>query len=152
MQVLILEDEELAAEHLSNLIRRYDEGIKVLGVLDSVEEAVSWFRENPPPDLAFFDIQLADNRSFQIFEQCEVGCPVVFTTAYDQYALQAFKVNSIDYLLKPVSQEDLGQAFRQYEALKSTFGTSRREMEQIRRAFQMMSRKYKSRFIIRTKH
>ncbi|MCB0562870.1 MAG: response regulator transcription factor [Phaeodactylibacter sp.] len=152
MKVLILEDEELAAERLSNLIRQYDKDIELLGILDSVEDAVKWFQKNPAPSLAFFDIQLADARSFQVFEQCEVRCPVIFTTAYDQYALQAFKVNSIDYLLKPIGLEDLSQAFRQYESLRNTFTAANRGLEQIQQAFQMMARPYKSRFIIRSSH
>ncbi|MCO6480606.1 MAG: response regulator transcription factor [Phaeodactylibacter sp.] len=152
MTVVILEDEELAAERLSNLIRQYDDSIEVLATLDSVEDAVEWFRNNPAPSLAFFDIQLADGRSFQVLEKCEVGCPVIFTTAFDQYALQAFKANSIDYLLKPISLEGLTGAFRNYRAMKKALSLPDQELGQIQRAFQMMARQYKSRFIIRANH
>jgi DNA-binding LytR/AlgR family response regulator len=122
MKVVIIEDEAPAAERLSDLIRRHDPAMEVVACLDSVREAVAWFvAAAEPPDLAFFDIQLADGLSFDIFRQCRVPCPVIFTTAYDEYALRAFKVNSIDYLLKPIDAEDLRQAFAKLETLKSAF-------------------------------
>lgn len=150
MRILILEDESLAAERLEQLIRQYDESYQVLAVLDTVEDAVEWLSAHPAPDLAFFDIKLADGQSFQVFEATEVPCPVIFTTAYDQYALKAFKVNSIDYLLKPVEAPELASAFAQYNKLQKTL--SSREVAAMSRALQQMNKNYKSRFIVRSGH
>ena len=106
-RVLIVEDEPEAARRLETLIRDLIPHATVLAKLDSVKRSISWLSENPAPDLIFMDIQLADGLSFQIFEKWEVQSPVIFTTAYDAYALKAFKVNSIDYILKPVDRNDL---------------------------------------------
>ena len=102
MICLIIEDEKTAAERLSGLIKKYDQTIEITGVIQSVKKAVEWLNTNQAPDLIFMDIQLADGLSFEIFEQTIIKIPVIFTTAYDEYALKAFKVNSIDYLLKPI--------------------------------------------------
>ena len=96
------------------MVREADPDAVVLDILDSVSSTVKWFREHTEPDLAFFDIQLADGISFEVFDQVEVNCPVIFTTAYDQYAVKAFKVNSIDYLLKPVKKEELAAAMKKF--------------------------------------
>jgi len=95
MRVIIIEDEQLAAERLEELIQQYDPDVQIVASLDTVQDAVAWFASNPAPDLAFFDIQLADGKSFEIFEQAQINCPVIFTTAYDEYALKAFQVNSV---------------------------------------------------------
>ena len=116
-------------------------------------QIIAWFSKNEKPDLAFFDIQLADGSSFEIFKQIHVPCPVIFTTAYDAYALKAFQVNSIDYLLKPIDLDDLKGAFRRYEELKANFQKEETEndsLEQIRRAMQMIKKEYKQRFIIKS--
>ena len=118
MKIIIVEDEALAAERLSDLIRQYDQEIEVLALIDSVEDAVEWFGNHEPPQLAFFDIQLADGLSFEIFEQTNIKCPIIFTTAYNEYALRAFKVNSIDYLLKPIDADELSKAFDQFFLLQ----------------------------------
>lgn len=155
MKVLIVEDEAMAAERLVDLIHQYDASITVLDQLDTVSGAVQWLKNNPKPDLAFFDIQLADGSSFQIFDQVEVDCPVIFTTAYDQYALKAFKVNSIDYLLKPLDLEELTKAFQQFESLQQRFEqpqTNALSMDNIQRAMQMLTQQYKSRFVIKSGH
>jgi len=102
MNILIIEDEGIAADRLVQLLVELDASIEVIARLDSVKSSVKWLAENAEPDLAFFDIQLADGKSFEIFEQANITCPIIFTTAYDQYAIQAFKVNSVDYLLKPM--------------------------------------------------
>lgn len=120
MRVIIVEDEDLAAWGLLSKLLRVDPAIEVVSTLDSVKSAVAWLETNPMPDLAFFDIQLADGLSFEIFDRVKVTCPVIFTTAYDAYALKAFKVNSVDYLLKPVSQEDLAQALSKLRQLRGT--------------------------------
>lgn len=154
MKVLIIEDETLAAERLQQLILQYDNSIEIITSLDSVQEAVAWFTTAPPPDLAFFDIQLADGRSFEIFERCDIKFPVIFTTAYDEYALNAFKVNSIDYLLKPIDLESLTKAFQKYETLKSTFNnkdTPNITLETMQKVIQSLHKpNYKTRFVVKS--
>ena len=110
MRVILVEDETAAAVNLKTLLGQVCPEVQILTILESVTDTVEWFRKNPVPDLVFMDIHLADGDAFRIFEQVEVTCPVVFTTAYDQYALEAFRVNSIDYLLKPIKSEDLARA------------------------------------------
>ncbi len=107
MKVLIIEDEPRAANQLQKILSECNVPYKVLDIIDSVEEATNWFVKNPAPDLVFMDIQLADGLSFEIFQKVTVDCPIIFTTAFDQYAIKAFKFNSVDYLLKPVKQRDL---------------------------------------------
>lgn len=115
MNCLIIEDEKVAAERLSGLIQKYDQSIEILEIMQSVKNAVKWLNSNAPPDLIFMDIQLADGLSFEIFEQTIVKTPVIFTTAYDEYALKAFKVNSIDYLLKPIDLGELKNAINKFK-------------------------------------
>jgi len=107
MNILIIEDEDNAAIRLEKLIRRIKPDVEVLDILDSVESSVQWFLSNPAPELVFMDIQLADGLSFSIFDKVKIECPVIFTTAFDEFAIKAFEVNSIDYLLKPISEEKL---------------------------------------------
>ncbi|WP_299436465.1 LytTR family DNA-binding domain-containing protein [uncultured Aquimarina sp.] len=114
MKILIIEDEPRAANQLQNLIHKSAVDFELLEVIDSVEDAVLWFRNNTTPDLVFMDIQLADGLSFEIFQKIEVVAPIIFTTAFDQYAIQAFKVNSIDYLLKPIQQNELNAALNKF--------------------------------------
>ena len=102
MKALIIEDETAAARNLAAILRQEEPSMEIVATLESVAESVEWLRANPQPDLLFMDIHLADGDSFRIFDAVEIPAPVVFTTAYDQYALEAFKVNSIDYLLKPL--------------------------------------------------
>ena len=109
MKVLIIEDEQYAADKLERQLQKIDQTVTILSKLDSVESSVKWLKENRA-DLIFLDIYLGDSNSFKIFEQITVKTPIIFTTAYDQYAVEAFKVNSIDYLLKPISQRDLERA------------------------------------------
>lgn len=115
MNCLIVEDEKVAAVRLSGLIKKYDSTIDILGIVQSVKNAVQWINTHQAPDLIFMDIQLADGLSFEIFEQTIVKTPVVFTTAYDEYALKAFKVNSIDFLLKPIDQDELDNAINKFK-------------------------------------
>lgn len=117
MQTLIIEDELPAGRQLQKLLMEMRPGIRVLSILDSVEGAVKWLRREKNPDLIFMDIQLADGLSFDIFSQVEISVPVIFTTAYDQYTLRAFKVNSIDYLLKPVEPVELEKALTKFDRL-----------------------------------
>lgn len=123
MKVLIIEDEPLAQQELRRLLTKCAPQVEVMACLDSVEDSVEWLTNAPqPPDLIFVDIQLSDGSSFDIFEQITVSVPVIFTTAYNEYALQAFRVNSIDYLLKPIEEEALGAALQKLSSLKDQFG------------------------------
>ena len=110
MKTIILEDETRAANHLERLLSNVAPEIQVIAKLESVRDGVKYLRNNPEPDLIFSDIQLADGLSFDIYSQVAVRCPIIFTTAYDHYAIEAFKTNGIDYLLKPIEEERLGQA------------------------------------------
>ncbi|HBK30792.1 MAG TPA: DNA-binding response regulator [Porphyromonadaceae bacterium] len=110
MKAVIIEDEYVAAENLKRQIKAVDATVDVIAVLQSVEESVEWFSENAAPDVAFLDIHLADGDAFLIFEKIEIRCPLIFTTSYDEYALKAFEVNSIDYLLKPINKKNLEKA------------------------------------------
>jgi DNA-binding LytR/AlgR family response regulator len=115
MRTIIIEDEEYAARRLENLIRECDPSIEIVAKLQSVKESVAWFKSNVHPDLIFLDIQLEDDLSFAIFEQVKVQSKIIFTTAYDEYAIKAFKLKSIDYLLKPINKEELCQAILKYK-------------------------------------
>ncbi|MBX2973523.1 MAG: response regulator transcription factor [Flavobacteriales bacterium] len=116
MNVLLVEDEPAAVARMRKLLAAIDPAIRVVGDVPSVREAVAWFNSQPAPDLAFFDVQLADGDSFAIFSKVAVDCPVVFTTAYDEYALKAFRVNALDYLLKPVRADELAGAIARARA------------------------------------
>ena len=117
IRTLIIEDEEPAAARLEKLLKEVEPGIQILDVIDSVEIAVKWLQTNDPPDLLMLDIQLADGLSFDIFKKTKVDCFVVFTTAYDEYAIKAFELNSIDYLLKPVDRARLLSSMEKYRKL-----------------------------------
>ncbi|MCL1942765.1 MAG: LytTR family DNA-binding domain-containing protein [Candidatus Azobacteroides sp.] len=117
MNSIIIEDETIAAQALQSLIEETAPDVKILTVLQSIDESVEWFHQNMMPDLVFMDIHLADGSSFSIFEEVKITCPIIFTTAYDEYALKAFKVNSIDYLLKPIDKKELEQAIYKFRHL-----------------------------------
>ena len=150
MNILLIEDEPQAAQRLEKLVMTVIPKAIILSKLDTVKSAVRWLQSNAAPDLIFMDIQLADGISFSIFDQVEVKVPVIFTTAYDEYALKAFKVNSIDYLLKPIDEEGLRAAIKKYDSLTSmrTMAPDKM-MESISLAMQMLSKKYKERFMIK---
>jgi two-component system, LytTR family, response regulator LytT len=124
MKVLIIEDEELAVKKLQKTLASVDATAEVVGVADSIRSSVSWLQQNPSPDLILMDIELADGQSFEIFDKVDVKSTVIFTTSYDEYALKAFKVNSIDYLLKPIQKEDLQAALEKLRGLKSLYGNN----------------------------
>jgi DNA-binding LytR/AlgR family response regulator len=124
MKVLIIEDEELAVKKLQKTLASVDATAEVVGVADSIRSSVLWLQQNPSPDLILMDIELADGQSFEIFDKVDVKSTVIFTTSYDEYALKAFKVNSIDYLLKPIQKEDLHAALEKLKGLKSLYGSS----------------------------
>src|ERR1043166_7566305 len=138
MTILIIEDEPQAAQRLEKLIRSILPLAEFFPSIDTVKKSVQWFNSNHMPNLIFMDIQLADGISFQIFDQVEVKSPVIFTTAYDEYALKAFKVNSIDYILKPVYEQELRTAIQKYERL--TGHTNNKMMESIGLAMQLLTK------------
>lgn len=125
MNVLIIEDESATARRLQKLLLEIDPAIQVLAIHESIAQTVNWLGTHGQPDLMFMDVNLSDGLSFGVFEEVEVNCPVIFTTAYDQYAIQAFKVNSIDYLLKPVNKENLADSLRKYHKLQRTEGDAK---------------------------
>lgn len=149
MNVLLIEDEPLAAERLEKLLHEIRPQLKVAEVLQSVKQAVLWLDSHPMPDLIFSDIRLRDGLSFAIFRRVEINCPVIFTTAYDQYAIEAFEVNSIDYLLKPVTRKALENSFRKVQQMQSAFDKNARQ--NIRQAAQQLGQQggYKSRFLVK---
>ena len=115
MRVVIIEDEQFASMRLKKMIHEYDKKIEILAELESVAESVNWFKKNKGLDLIFLDILLGDDLSFAIFERVNISCPIIFTTAFDEYAIKAFKLKSIDYLLKPIVQEELVRALEKYK-------------------------------------
>lgn len=149
-RVLIIEDEKPAAEWLRQLILKFNPQISVLAVIDSVNGAVEWLEQNPTPDLVFMDIQLADGLSFEIFNQFDVRCPVIFTTAYEEYAIKAFKVNSIDYLLKPIAYHELEAAFQKFnDRVGHSQSTPAVTIELLNKVKEMLRKQYKTRFVIK---
>jgi len=145
MKVIIIEDEKPAARRLSRLLA--DLNVDVSVMLHSVEESINWFHNNEHPDLIFLDIQLSDGLSFEIFDEVEVKSSIIFTTAYDEYALQAFKLNSIDYLLKPIDDEDLESAVKKYRELRPKSQKLSLDFEDIKKLLvNPIEREYKKRF------
>jgi DNA-binding LytR/AlgR family response regulator len=149
-KALIIEDEKLAAEHLQRLLNQIDIKIELDQVISSVDAALDWFRNNPIPDLIFLDIQLSDGLSFEIFNQINITCPIIFTTAYEEYAIKAFKVNSIDYLLKPISIDDLKYSITQFTAIYSKSGDTDNQTikYKIDQVMNMLTNNFKSRFVV----
>ena len=148
MNVIIVEDEKPAARRLSRLLEELD--VKISVMLHSVEESINWFQNNEHPDLIFLDIQLSDGLSFEIFEEIEVRSAIIFTTAYDEYALQAFKLNSIDYLLKPIDDEELEVAVKKFRSLKPEPQKLALDFEDIKKLLvNPLEREYKKRFTVR---
>lgn len=148
MKALVVEDESLAARHIQSVLAEIG-NIQILTVLDSIASTVEWFTENSQPDLVFMDIHLADGSAFKIFELVNISCPIIFTTAYDEYAIKAFKVNSIDYLLKPVTKEAIESAL---EKLKRLTGTSamQPDIQQLLASF-IKGKTYKTHFLVQVK-
>lgn len=147
MDVLIIEDEILAAERMQMLVKNYDATINIVGVLESVEEAVQWLNTKPHPDLLLVDIQLADGHSFEIFKKVNIQKPIIFTTAYDQYALDAFQLLSIDYVLKPVTAEAFSNALGKYKSLSQSKNLVNNYDEILQYVKENLTTKYKSRFL-----
>jgi DNA-binding LytR/AlgR family response regulator len=148
MKAIILEDEKLSAEHLIHLIQKIDAGIQVLGTFESVRQSIDAFEKGVKADLLFVDIHLADGLSFEIFREISIDTPVIFTTAYDEYAIRAFKLNSVDYLLKPVGLEELRNAIEKFK--KYSRDDRATLFDNMMHAFQSIGKQYKNRFMIRT--
>ena len=152
MKALIIEDEELAAKRLIAMIAEINDGIEILGVCESIESAVRRLKQNESPDLIFMDIQLSDGLSFEILKQVEIDSSIIFTTAFDEYAIQAFKLNSIDYLLKPFTEEELTAAIVKFEKLhgKKEPLLNEKEIEAILNSLVKNQPVYKSRFLVKS--
>lgn len=149
MKVLVFEDEKLASERLVELIQEIKPEAEVIASLKSVEAGLLWLENNEEPDLLVSDIQLLDGSSFEIFDQHPIGCPVIFTTAYDEYAIKAFQVNSVDYLLKPIQKQKLAAALEKYEQRKPNDSSTALDIDKIREAIQGSNVQYKSRFLVK---
>ena len=146
MKALIIEDEKAAVRNLKALLDEVAPRTEIVSVLDSVTECVMWFGANPAPDVVFMDIHLADGSSFEIFEHVQITCPIIFTTAYDEYALKAFKVNSISYLLKPIGAADLQQALEKLHTLHAA-SDAEKSLGMLIRSLQKRE-SYKTHFLI----
>ena len=150
MKVVIIEDEPLAREKLAKLVKRYDAKIEITGNLERVAETIEWFAQNSIPDLVFADIELLDGNIFEVFKTCTITCPIIFTTAYDQFLLQAFEQNGIAYLLKPFDFDKFSNAMQKFELLKNNFVSAQNEFWQEIQA-SLKQPKYKERFVVKLK-
>lgn len=148
MRVLIVEDESMAAKRLSSMLLKLEPDVEILEVLDSVKTAVKWLSTNEA-DLLFFDIQLADGLSFEILNQVNIQTPIIFTTAFDEYAIKAFKVNSIDYLLKPIDPEELQNALDKFHQNFKRPEAEQPNMALLEQAMKMLTKQYKERFVVK---
>jgi len=155
MKVFIIEDEELAVKKLRKTLESVDESAEVVGVAESIRASVNWLQTNPSPDLILMDIELCDGQSFEIFDKVEVNSTVIFTTSYDEYALKAFKVNSVDYLLKPVQKEDLKAALVKLKHMKEMYGaqgnTASLNVENLVKELQqkLQPKEFRKRFLVK---
>jgi DNA-binding LytR/AlgR family response regulator len=145
IKVVIIEDEHLAAQRLGRIVSELPYNLQVIAFLDSVQSSTKWFNEGNNADLAFMDIQLGDGLSFDIFTAAKVECPVIFTTAFDEYSLKAFKVNSIDYLLKPIDEQEVDTAVKKFLSIKNREDYS----HNLAGLLKTLTQKYKERFVIK---
>lgn len=146
MKVIIIEDEQLASERLNRMLCEIDPDIEIQAILETVAASVDWLSNNSAPDLIFVDIQLDDGISFEIFETIKINTPIIFTTAFNEYAIKAFKVNSVDYLLKPYTKKDLTEAIDKY---KNLHGGQSIPLEKIDHLYQQLVKDYKTRFFVK---
>ena len=146
MRVLIIEDEKPAVEKLRRLLNDIDPTIKIIDALETVEHSINWLLKNDAPDLILMDIQLDDGICFEIFESVKISTPIIFTTAYDEYAIKAFKVNSIDYLLKPITRESLASAI---EKMRALFPGQTINNEKINHIYEHLGAQHKTRFFVK---
>ncbi len=149
MNILVIEDERLVAQSLIRMVKQLEPTAGIVGPIASVKESKAWLQQNPLPDLILSDIQLADGISLDIFTCGDLLCPIIFTTAYDEYAIRAFKLNSIDYLLKPIDKADLEAAFRKFHMLRTKYSNAG-YLEEVMSVFRNFGniRKYKERFAV----
>jgi two-component system, LytTR family, response regulator LytT len=149
LRILLIEDEDPAAKRLRKMILEIEPGAEISESIVSVSSGIAWFAANEMPGLIFSDIQLSDGLSFEIFREQDITCPVIFTTAYDQYAIEAFKVNSIDYLLKPIKKDELESAFKKFRKLKAA-GQSSFNIDKLMQTLQpALKPEYKKRFVVK---
>lgn len=148
MKVVIVEDEIAASENLSYLIHNIDSTIEILTVLDSVKAAVKYFSQPSEAELVFMDIHLADGVSFEIFDQVTLNTPIIFTTAYDQYAIKAFKVNSLDYLLKPINEEELAEAINKFKNKSKDQDPNKNQLDGLLQLIQTKTKSYKTTYLV----
>ncbi|MFW5792962.1 MAG: LytR/AlgR family response regulator transcription factor [Bacteroidota bacterium] len=148
MKVVIIEDEVLASERLKKMILAYDKSIEIVAQLESVEDSINWFENNEQPELIFLDIHLEDGLSFTIFENVKINSSIIFTTAFDEYAIKAFKLKSIDYLLKPIVQEELNAALKKFHDLKADSNADQ-ELHKLYKLIVNNNASYKERFSVR---
>ena len=149
MKVLIIEDEAPAFRRLQKTLEELDETIEIVDVIDSVADSVKYLRTHGTPELIFMDIQLSDGISFEIFDQIEIFTPVIFTTAFDEYMLRAFKVNSIDYLLKPIKPEEVSQSLKKFRQIHTNGGRPEISINELINRIKLEDRKFKTRFLIK---
>lgn len=147
MKTIIIEDEKLSAEYLSNMLQRIDPEIEIIATFDSVKKSIEEFQNGIEADLLFVDIHLADGLSFDIFTKIQLDIPIIFTTAYDDYAIKAFKLNSIDYLLKPIGKEDLKQAIEKFK--KHSNFQPNKNLEDLSQLYLQLNKQYKNRFMVK---
>ncbi|MBA4367022.1 MAG: DNA-binding response regulator [Desulfobacterium sp.] len=151
MKVVIIEDEMAASRRLEKMLKKIDPQIEILAMLDSIDDTVNWLTNNGEPDIIFADIQLSDGVCFDIFKHVQTKSAVIFTTAYDEYAVEAFKVNSIDYLLKPINPEALSRSIEKFHNLKMTYAESdKNRFESLLSMLDQTGKDYKSRFLVKT--
>ncbi|MGL4632864.1 MAG: LytR/AlgR family response regulator transcription factor [Leadbetterella sp.] len=147
MKVIIFEDEPLSARRLQDMLHKLDTPIEVLEIFESIEEGLQWFQQNPEPDMIFLDIHLSDGTGFELLAKVKPKAPIIFVTAYDQYAIQAFKTNSVDYLLKPLDFDSLRNAFVKFSETSNT--TSQQTLENLLDQIKKSPQQYKNRFLVK---
>lgn len=157
MKILIVEDEAVAAERIQNMVKSGVPDAEILGRCDSIEETVDYLRSHPMPDLMLMDIELSDGKSFEIFDEVKVTCPVIFTTAYDEYVMKAFGVHSIDYLLKPVQADALKKSIHKFRELRqvyagATIATAQDLARELKKAWQEQSGPQREHFLVKHGH
>jgi len=147
MRTIIIEDEKLSADYLTSMLKRINPEIEIIAVYDSVKRSIEEFQKGIKADILFVDIHLSDGLSFDIFSKTQVDIPIIFTTAYDEYAIKAFKLNSVDYLLKPIGVDDLKNALLKFNKTKNTF--QNKTLEEISKIYLEQNKQFKNRFLVK---
>ncbi len=150
VRVVVIEDENISSNYIVTLLKKYcSDKFIVENEIDNIVEAVNWFLDNDVPDLIFMDVHLSDGLCFEIFNKVEISCPIIFTTAYDEYAIKAFKANGIDYLLKPITEKDFYQSIMKFFKIRRDRTAQLKENEKIRLLDINTSKNYKERFLVK---